>query len=376
MIAYTNKIKIIYYIPQLTIGGTERHLFYLVKHLEKQKYVPVVWCPGPWGDIGNELLKLNIEVVTYKISFQLLDLFLYLKRNKFDIFHSYGYGTHCFDAVIAKLAGIPIYITSRRNMRHWAGGDKLHTTERIRNYFSEFVIANSEAVKNRASRIEKMPSEKIRTIYNGISLSNIKLHSLNGHLKKELGIPRDNIVIGSIANLKPVKGQKYLVEAFNKIAGKRNHTSLVLVGDGPEKENLLKTAEILGIKDRIFIRHSYRHVFDFLNMIDIFVLPSLSEGFSNALLEAMVMSKPVIATKTGGNSELICDNKTGLLVEPGNADALADAVLSLIDDVEYRNEIGKNAGKRTMECFSLEAMVNQFEAVYKNLLINKKSCKI
>jgi L-malate glycosyltransferase len=377
MNTYNNTIKIIYYLPQLTIGGTEKHLLDLTTHLNKDRYLPAVWCPGPWGNIGDELLKNNIEVVTFKIPFQLLNFFLYLKRNNFDIFHSYGYGTHYIDTVIAKLSGIPIYISSRRNMRHWEGGEKLHISERIRNYFSDIVIANSEAVKFKSIHTEKLPSEKITTIHNGISLPETKPSLTNIQLRKELGIPENSIVIGNIANLKAVKGQRYLLEAFAKLARQINNINLVLVGEGPDKDNLLVTANLSGIKHRVHITNSYTSIFDFLNMFDIFVLPSLSEGFSNALLEAMAMGKPVITSDVGGMSELVTNHETGLIVKPADSNELAEAILALLDNPKLCQILAVNAKRKARNSFSLQTMINHFETVYEDLMVNKNyaECK-
>lgn len=371
------KIKIVYFIPQLLIGGTERHLYDLVTHLDKELFECVVWCPGPWGPIGNELLQAGIKIIRFKFPYRIfffhrfLKPIYYLKSKRFQIFHSYGYGPHYIDTIIAKLSGIPIYISSRRNIRHWSGGEKLHLGERIRNHFSDLVIANSEAVKKKSIEIEKIEPEKIKVIYNGVDFTKINLSSEKSQYKKGLGIPEDYTVIGNLANLKPVKGQKLLIEAFAKIFKKVNKVKLVISGEGPEKENLLKLADNLNIKDSITIVNSYLNRFELLNLFDIFVFPSLAEGFPNAIIEAMVMGKPVIASNVGGIPEAVIDGETGFLFETESD--LINKLNVLISDEVIREKMGMNGRERAQRVFSLNEKIKEYEELYENLLHRKRN---
>ena len=160
LIEKTQKIKVLYLIPQLLTGGTERHLCDLVTHLNSEKFEPVVWCIGQWGPIGDEITSAGIKVINQPLRIYRIDgiikAFWFVRKGRFDIFHSYSYGSFFIDAIISKVAGVPIYISSRRNIRHWKGGNKLHLGERIRNWISDVIVANSVAVKRKSIEIEKI----------------------------------------------------------------------------------------------------------------------------------------------------------------------------------------------------------------------------
>ena len=184
------------------------------------------------------------------------------------------------------------------------------------------------------------------------------------YLKQELGIPEDCIVIGNTANLKPIKGHRYLIEAFANVVENNNKLRLVIAGNGPEKENLLALANKLKVRDKFIIANSHLGVFDIMNTFDIFVLPSLAEGFSNALLEAMAAQKPVIATRVGAVKILVENNTTGLLIEPCDIRSLVDAVIDLLGDELKTQRLARNAQEKINKEFSAKKMADNYLALY------------
>jgi len=370
------RTKILYLIPQLIIGGTERHLADLVTHLDKQRFEPVVWCTGEWGAIGDEMVETGIKVIKYPLSFYRPGEFLmaafFIKRGNFDVFHSYGYGSHFIDAVLAKTQGIPTYISSRRNVRHWPRGEKLHLVERVRNYLSDIVIANSEAVKRKSAEVERIAPDKIKVIYNGVDLEEANTKGAGRNLREELDIPDNYIIIGNLANLKPIKGQEYLIQAFAKVMERANRLKLVIIGEGPERERLSALADKLEIGEHVIITSIKSSRFDLVRLFDIFVLSSLTEGFSNVIIEAMAMGKPVIATDVGGNGEAVVHGKTGVLVPPADPEAMASAIIDLASDPELRARFGEAGKKRVEEHFTLRKMVEEYERLYKQLIHQKR----
>ena len=371
------KIKILYLIPQLLVGGTERHLCDLVTHLNRKKFEPVVWCTGQWGPIGDEMVKAGARVVRYPLSFyhlgDLVKASCFIKKEKFDIFHSYNsYGPHFIDAVIAKITGIPVYISTRRNMRHWKGGNKLHLAENIRNYLSDIVIANSEAVKRKTVEVEGMPPDRIKVIYNGVDINDANTRNMNHDLRERLNIPDDHVIVGNLANLKPIKGQKYLIQAFAKVLERAEKVKLIIAGEGSEKERLSNLVEKLRIRGDVTIANFENQRFDLLSLFDIFVLPSLSEGFPNVLIEAMATSKPIIATDVGGNREAVIHGKTGYLVPAGDFRRMANAIANLLSNKSLQVKFGHLGRKRVEKMFSLEKMVSKTEELYERLLKKKR----
>jgi glycosyltransferase involved in cell wall biosynthesis len=330
-----------------------------------------VWCPGPWGPIGDALVDAGIETVRFKLPRALIphrffQSVSYLKRNNFQIFHSYGYWPVCIDAVIAKSAGIPVYVSSRRNIRHWTGGERLHFGERIKNHFSDLVIANSEAVKAKSLEIEKLSADKVRVIHNGIEFTNTNLSSDNGRLRRDLGIPEDCVVVGNLANLKPVKGQGRLIRAFADASRKVGRIKLVIAGEGPEKANLLALADTLNVKNDVLIVDSCRDVFALLGVFDIFAFSSLAEGFPNAVIEAMAMAKPIVASSVGGIPEAVRDGENGFLFETESD--FTEKLITLIQSKALRQEMGTRSAQIARESFSLHDKIREYEELYANLL--------
>lgn len=360
-----DKIRIIYYIPQLTIGGGERHLYDLITLLDKKLFQTVVFCPGPWGTVGDELISRGIEVLRFSSS----RLLFYLAGKGFDIFHSFGYGPHYKDAIIAKMAGIPIYISSRRNMRHWEDGGRLHFGERIRNYLSDIVVANAEAVKKKAVEIERINPERIRVIYCGVNFAHIPSFFKNDELKKELGILGNDIVMGNLANLKPIKGQRRLIEAFAEVLKKFANIKLVIAGEGPEEKRLLELADKLNIRNNvIFVKQRWNR-FELLDIFDIFVLSSYSEGFPHAVIEAMAMGKPVVCSFVGGIPEAVIDGQTGFLFQ--TEPQLAEKILLLIEKKALRDKMGAMGKQRVKDKFDMREKVKEYEGLYEDLLRSK-----
>ena len=187
-------------------------------------------------------------------------------------------------------------------------------------------------------------------------------------MKQELGIDNSDRIIGCVGTLRSVKGHKYLIQAIPLILDKFPHTRLVLVGDGPLRSELERLAEKLKVRERIMFLGYRPDVSELMNIFDIFILPSLSEGLSNVLLEAMAASKPVIATNVGGNPEVVEDGRTGLLVPPKDPKKIAEAVNELLDNKNKRLEMGKAGLERVKEKFSISKTVREYKEVYLEVL--------
>lgn len=219
---------------------------------------------------------------------------------------------------------------------------------------------------------------RVRQIYNGVDAA---------RFRPELGAPRDvpwssagprPLVIGTIGRLDPIKDQAALLRAGAALIARRPGgppLRLVIAGDGPLRAPLESLACELGIREQVWFAGRRDDVPQLLGALDIFVLPSLNEGISNTILEAMAAGLPVVARRVGGNPELIEHGLTGLLCEPPSATdprsgdaALADALASYVDDGDRRRRDGEAARRLTLERFSLEAMIGGYASVYDELM--------
>jgi glycosyltransferase involved in cell wall biosynthesis len=227
---------------------------------------------------------------------------------------------------------------------------------------SDAVIAVCEAARQQAIA-EGTPAEKIETIYNSVEAQPAPDRST----RLFAGSP----VIGTVGRMDSYKGQAYLIGALPVVLIEFPDARFVLIGDGPERECLQSSAERLGVGDRVSFLGTRSDVSVLMSQLDLFVLPSLLEGFPNAVLEAMAARLPIVATRVGGVPELIEDGRTGLLVEPGSAQALAEAIIRIWTDHDLRRGCATAAHEavRTKYCPQREA--EDTEAVYLRLLAER-----
>jgi len=190
-------------------------------------------------------------------------------------------------------------------------------------------------------------------------------------MREELGIAEDEVCIGCVGNFFPVKGHITALEAMEAVAARCPKWRLLLIGEGPERANLESfVAGHPGWSKRVSFLGSSDRVPEFLNALDVYVLPSVAEGISNSLLEAMATGLPVIATETGGNPEVVVDGDSGLLFPVGGVGMLAEHLIALQSDPERRRVLAERALKRVRGEFSLDSMVKKYGQLYEGLAGN------
>jgi glycosyltransferase involved in cell wall biosynthesis len=186
-----------------------------------------------------------------------------------------------------------------------------------------------------------------------------------------LGIPSGNLIVGIIANLTPVKNHRCFLAAAALILKKVKHTKFLLIGEGPLKPELEKLARKLGISQHIIFMGACDNIPQVLDLIDVSVISSHREGFSNTILESTAMGKPIVATDVGGNSEAVQDGETGYIVPPDNPDALAEKVLGILSNADKAESMGLSGKKMVIERFALPRMVEHTQQLYHGLLEEK-----
>jgi len=193
------------------------------------------------------------------------------------------------------------------------------------------------------------------------------------NFKRELGIPENSLIAGTVGRLVPVKGPEFLIDAAKYIISKNPDTLFIFTGDGHLKQNLEKKAFEMGIKENIIFLGWRDDVAKIISIYDIFVLPSLNEGMGRVLVEAMAIGKPIVASNIGGIPDLVTHGKNGFLVPPKNPEQLAKYIQILLEDKEKRGKIGL-AGREMALNFSAENMVKMIASLYEELLIQKNIC--
>jgi sugar transferase (PEP-CTERM/EpsH1 system associated) len=230
----------------------------------------------------------------------------------------------------------------------------------------------SQELGNYLSNRVGVAKSKLRLICNGVDVERFR----PGETKiRETVLPsgfadQDSLLIGSVGRLEAVKDQLTLVRAFNELCLLRpddNRLRLVLIGDGSLRDKVEELVAKAGIQDRVWLAGNREDVPQLLSALDVFVLPSLAEGISNTILEAMACGLPVVATRVGGNGELVREGETGFLVPRADPQAMAAALLNYVDYAALRAAHGAAARTRVEGSFSIDRMVSRYLEVYDEL---------
>lgn len=366
------KIKIVLLIDVLNdiAGGAERQVYELIKRLNKDRFEVNLFVlhhkeiPREIKGLGIKAKGLGIRRI-YSIS-GLIEGFKFakfLKNEDADILMTYHFGSDIWGTAFGRLAGVSVIISNRRDEGFWRRA--VHTSAyRFINRWVTKIIVVSNSVKATILSKEKVSEDKICIIYNGVELGRFNREIDITSKKKELGLPLNSRVIVCTGNLRPVKGHRYLMDASSDIIARFPDTHFIFIGDGGLRVEFEKLAQELGLYHNLHFLGKRDDVPELLNLSDICVLPSLSEGFSNAALEYMACGKAVVATKAGGNPELIADEACGILVDAADSKQLSGAIIALLADPERCKFLGKNALSKVERQFTLSKMIKEYEALF------------
>jgi glycosyltransferase involved in cell wall biosynthesis len=379
------KIKILYIIGTLDIGGTEKQLVELIKRLDKNRFNIAVCCLSQSGPLISSVHSegIPVEVIGFRgfrhsekgylrnlprIISLFVQLTRYIKKEQPHILHGFLFWAYILGTYAAKLAGVSHIISSRRGLGMFKQ-DKRHYLflEKVANHLTEIIIANSEAVRRDTIQQEKVPASKIMMVYNGIDTALYEIPP-DQKLRAALNIGEKSKIVSIIANFIHYKGHGFFLHACSEVRKKLSDVKFMLIGDGPLKKDMKELAEDLNIEKDVLFLGSRKDIPALLSITDIVVLSSLEEGFSNAILEAMAAGKPVIATHVGGNPEAILQGETGLLVLPKNSDTLAGAMIQLLENPDIAVKMGKAGRERVKQEFSMDRMVQSIEQIYEKVM--------
>jgi glycosyltransferase involved in cell wall biosynthesis len=187
-------------------------------------------------------------------------------------------------------------------------------------------------------------------------------------IRQEFGIPSDAPIVGAICRLNPIKGVNYLVEAAGLLRDRFPEARFIVLGDGEIKPELTRRFKELGLESRAILTGFRTDTGRFLREFDVSVLPSLTEGLSNTVMESMAAGVPVVATRVGGTPEIVVDGVTGFLVEPRDVSGLANSIATLIEDRQFARRMGDAGRRHILEQFSIERAVGKLEDLYSGLL--------
>jgi len=365
---------------RLGTGGLENGVVNLINHLPDDQFRHAVICMTDYTDFRKRITNNDVQVYCLnkkpgKDFAVYLRLWRLLRTIKPDILH-----TRNLSALEAQLSGLLAGVKHRIHGEHGRDIDDVDGTNPryvfLRKLFRPLVhryVPMSKDLENWLIKQIQVPPHKITQLYNGVDLNRFKLGS-----EKPLDLLPPSFrspelkFIGTVGRLDPVKDQITLVSAFIHLLNThpefKEKVRLILVGAGGLQEKLNSMIKEAGINNLVWFAGDRSDVADLMQTLDIFVLPSINEGISNTILEAMATGLPVIATHVGGNPELVIDNETGFLVPKQDPETMSDAIKRYLDNSEMIIAHGQAGRSRCESVFSLNRMVGDYARVYDELI--------
>ena len=372
--------RILYVHGIEAIGGAERDLIALLKTLDRQKWEPHVVCPGT-GPFREQLHTIAVPTHALSLPPWRKPLALFQRRS----------AVGRLEAVVNQTDPALIHVNDIWWVPHTVkaiGGRRSHVVPIVAHVRQEieptkvrrYELDRVEAVIAISRQIEQslidggVSSSNVRTLYSGIDFFKGELVYDDHTIRQTIGLPNGAVLLGTVANLFPRKGYEVMLRALPAIIHAVPAVHYMIVGsdDHGYADRLKQLASELTIADRVHIVGFQDPVQPFLAALDLYMHPALMEGFGIAVVEAMAMGKAVVATTTGGLPEVVAHGDTGLLVPPGDAESLAAAVISLLEDKVRRAQMGLAGKARAQERFGLDASVAHMEQLYGDVLQTPK----
>jgi glycosyltransferase involved in cell wall biosynthesis len=212
-----------------------------------------------------------------------------------------------------------------------------------------------------------MSEDLIDIIANGVDVDIFRPRTDRGDLRVSMGLPTDRLIIGNVARLDPVKNHEMILRALYRLGKSGQRPFLLLVGEGPHRAALERNIAILGLTSDVCLKGYSDEIPELMNCMDIYVQPSLYEGCSYTILEAMACGLPILATDVGGTRDVLDNGKDGYLFQPDDDEAFAALILRLIEDPRERRALGCRARRRAIEHFPVQKTVRNYETIYRDL---------
>ncbi|MFN2427154.1 MAG: glycosyltransferase [Candidatus Binatia bacterium] len=375
-------VPVVYVIASMITGGTQTHLLQVFRLLDRSRFRPVLCVLRDEGDLLSEAAGLGVDVHTFGMSGSLRNLrdinglrrvVRALREIRPGVVHGYLLRGNFYAAAAGRLARVPVVVTSKRGL-HVPSGAAERVAVQVSGRLSDALTGNSLEVLEFTRRAEGRFAAPMSMIPSGIDTQRFDPHAAGTDagrgLRTALALG-DAPVVGTAITFRPRKGFRMLFEAFAEILRELPAAHLVIAGAEEMPPEPAALARSLGMEPRLHLLGRRGDMPEVLAALDVFVLPSESEGMSNAILEAMAMRLPVVVTSVGGAPEVIEEGRTGYLVAYPNSAAMAAAVVDLLRDPGLRRRIGKAARERVVSAYSATSMVRSMEDLYAKLLNGK-----
>jgi sugar transferase (PEP-CTERM/EpsH1 system associated) len=365
MILAQARVRVVHLVLSLHVGGLEKVVLDLTRHTDPQTFDTRVLCLQDSGPLRPRIEALGMSVDSLGLrelgkGRTLFRLVRWLRQARPHVLHTHNPTPHLFGALAARAAGVPVVVHTKHG-RNYPDSPRAVVWNRLASWLSDRVVAVSADAAEVARQVEHVPGRKVQVIRNGVDLAEFAAPAgpVPRAAKRAVHVARLNDL---------VKDQTTLLRAARLVADRDPAFRLTIVGDGPDGPRLTALADELGLRQHVQFLGFRSDVRSLLGSADLFVLSSLTEGISLTLLEAMAAGLPVVATEVGGNREVVVPGETGLLVPAGSPAALAEAMLTVLQDPDQARRMGGAGRRRVEERFGLPSMIRGYEQLYLSLL--------
>jgi len=369
--------KVFFLLDSLNVGGTETQAVELATRLDPVRYEVTLGCLRARGPLLEKLTGSVVDLREFYPKggfdspggiYQMLRLAMFLRRGGFQIVHTHDLYANLLGIPAAVLARVPVIISSQRDLAHL---DLYRTRRRVwllrLQNLSTAVLTNANAVCEALAAEKHIAASKIRVIYNGVDLERFSAKTYDrSWLAPNAAQEKWIVLVGNMHS--DVKGHPCLIAAASTVAREFPGVRFVLAGDGEQRLNFEQQVAQLGLQNNFLFLGRRDDVPRVLAGCDIAVLPSKAEGLPNAVLEYLAAGLPTVASRVGGNAEIVQDGKTGLLVPPDDPSALAEALLRLLRDPAFAANLGNRGREYVISEFSFQRMIENTDQLYTELL--------
>jgi len=385
------KIKLLYVITKLELGGAQKQLLSLISRLDKERYTPFLMTAADGFLLkdflsikGLRLIKVRFlerPINPVKDFLAFYQIYTFLKKNKIDIVHTHSLKAGILGRWAARFAQVKIIV---HTVHGWSFNQYQNHflrrfivwLERLTALITDRLITVSwhDLSKGLANRIGNR--DKYKLIRYGIDYEQFRKEDRS--LREQLGIGIDDLVVGMVSCFKPQKSPQDFVRLALLVNKNQNSNGVkfILAGDGVLRNKIERSISQFNLGQQVILTGWQEDINRILQAIDIFVLTSLWEGLPISVLEAMAAALPVVATNTGGIMEIVHDGRTGFLIQPGDINQMSEKLNSLLKNDSLRKQFGQNARNSLNADFFLENMVKNTENFYQDLINKAKQCHV
>lgn len=369
-------VRVLHVITSLDRGGAENHLYALLTHADRSRFVMDVAVVRGEGSLTQQFRDAGITVhhlhAHWRVDLPALgrlgDL---LREGRYEIVHSHLFRADLYASLALSQLGSrrPRLVSTRHNDDRFF----LHPLIGIVHYAlsgsQDMIIAISDHIARFTIARGVQDPARVRRVYHGLHADDGRTEERDrARIRTELGVPQDAFLVGNVGRLTPQKGQRYLVAALPALLAEVPSVHLAIVGVGELREELEELAHELGVGDRVHVLGSRGDVPSFMRSLDVFAMPSIWEGFGIVLLEAMSAARPIVASRVATIPEVVVDGETGILTPPADPASIAAALTALAQDPALTARYGQAGRQRLRTHFSLDKMVGDTMALYDELL--------